>query len=159
MSHDQHQLQLYIMQGAITKPAPPVTVSMSSATGTHSIEVLPDSSADISAAGLKILFSMVHHMDNVLSSNIAPKTVNDLSMTPLGRVPVTIQLGQAQYEDKLHIYSSISGALFSWRAAKALRILPSCYFQQIPLGQSSVPLKQLAQVLQPTSPPTQQIDQ
>ena len=34
---------------------------------------------------------------------LPPKTVNGLSTTPLGRVPVTIQLGQAQYEDGLHI--------------------------------------------------------
>jgi len=90
---------------------------------------------------------------------LSPKTVNGLSMTPLGRVPVTIQLGQAQYEDELHIYPGISGTLLSWRAAKALRILPPCYPHQMPQGQSSVPQKQLAQVQQPESLPAQRVDQ
>ena len=80
------------MQEAITKPAPTVTVDISSTTGTYPIEVLPDSRVDISAAGLEVLSSMGHHVDNILTSNITPKTVNGLSMKPLGKVPVTIQL-------------------------------------------------------------------
>jgi len=159
VSHDQHQLQLYTMQEAITEPAPTVTVDISSMTGTHSIEVLPDSGADISAAGPEVLAKMGHHKDNILTSNITPRTVNGLSMTPLGRVPVTMQLGQVKYEDNLHIYPGISGALLSWRAAKALRILPSCYPLPIPMGQPSAPLNQLAKLQHPGNPPSQQISQ
>jgi len=81
------------MQEAITEPAPRVTVSILSTTGTHQVEVLPDSGADISAAGQQVFSSMGHHIDNILTSNITPKTVNGLSMTPLGRILVTIRLG------------------------------------------------------------------
>jgi len=90
VSHNQHQLQLYTMQEAITKPAPTITVDISSTTGTYPIEELPDSGADISAAGPEVFSSMGHHLDSILISNIIPKTVNGLSMKPLGRVPVTI---------------------------------------------------------------------
>ena len=102
---------------------------------------------------------MGHLVDNILTSNITPKTINELSMKPLGKVPVTIQLGQAKYADDLHIYPGISGALLSWRTAKALRILPSCYPLPTPLEQSSEPQTPLAQVWQPGSPITQRIDQ
>ena len=68
------------MQEAITKPVQTVTVNILSTTGTHSIEVLPDTGADVSAAGPELLSSMGHHMDNVLSSYITPKTVNGFSV-------------------------------------------------------------------------------
>ena len=74
------------------------------------MEVLPDSGADISKAGQQVLSSIGHHIDHILTSKITPKTVNGLSMTPLGRIPVTIRLGQATYEDDIHIYPGIAGA-------------------------------------------------
>jgi len=120
------------MQEAITEPAPRVTVSISSTTGTHQVEVLQDSGADISAAGQQLLSSMGHHIDNILTSNVTLKTVNGLSMTPLGRIPVIIRLRQATYEDNIHIYPGIAGALLPWQVARALRILPPCYPQPIP---------------------------
>ena len=48
-------------------------------------------------------------------------------MTPLGKVPVAIQLGNAVYKDDLHIYPGVSGALISWKAAKGLGILHPQY--------------------------------
>jgi len=48
VGHDQYQLQSYMMQETITKLALTVTVDISSTTGMHSIEVPPDSGADIS---------------------------------------------------------------------------------------------------------------
>ena len=48
-------------------------------------------------------------------------------MTPLGRIPVTIQLGEAVNKDNLHIYLGVSGALISWKAAKGLSILHPHY--------------------------------
>ena len=119
------------MQEGITEPAPTVKVSILSPTGQHFIDVLPDSGADICAAGQEVLSAMGHHMDNILPSHITPKTVNGLNMTPLGRVPVTISLGQARYDDDIHIYPGIAEALLSWKATRGLGILPPCYPQPI----------------------------
>jgi len=71
-------------------------------------------------------------IDNILPSHIAPKTVNGLSMTPLGKVPIAISLGQARYGDDLHIYLGIAGALLSWKVARDLGIWPPHYPQPIP---------------------------
>ena len=38
-----------------------------------------------------------------------------------------LQLGVHEYDDELHIYPNISGALLSWKACKGLRILPDHY--------------------------------
>ena len=106
-----------------TEPAPTIVLQVTSSTGTHHLDVLPDSGADISAAGQKVLKILGQHVDNILPSDINPRTVNGLSMTPLGRLPVTITLGTKTYQDDLHIYPGVSGALISWKAAKGLGII------------------------------------
>ena len=126
LSQQQH-LQLYRVQEAATEPAPTIVLQVTSSTGTHHLDVLPDSGADISAAGQKVLEILGQHVDNILPSDIYPRTVNGLNMTPLGRLPVTITLGTKTYQDDLHIYPGVAGALISWKAAKGLGILPPSY--------------------------------
>ena len=48
-------------------------------------------------------------------------------MFPLGRLPVTFRLGGTEYSDDLHIYPKIHGTILSWKACKALHILPPSY--------------------------------
>ena len=67
------------------------------------------------------------HIDNIIPSGISLRTANGLRMTSLGKVPITIKLGEASYHDDLHIYPGVSGALISWKAAKHLGILPASY--------------------------------
>ena len=114
-----------------------IVLQVTSSTGTHHLDVLPDSGADISAAGQKVLEILGQHVDNILPSDINPRTVNGLSITPLGRLPVTITLGTKTYQDDLHIYPGVSGALISWKAAKGLGILPPRYpYPHSPQGHS-----------------------
>ena len=87
-----------------------------------SLDVLSDSGADISATGQDVLTILGQHIDNIVPSSISPRTVNGLSMTLLGKVPVTIQLGKAMYKDDLHVHPGVSGAL-SWKTAKGLGML------------------------------------
>ena len=123
----QQYLQLYKVQETTMEPAPTITVQISSSTGTRYLEVLPDSGADISAAGQEVLELLGQHIDNILPSGINPRTVNGTSMIPLGKVPVTIKLGKTTYKDDLHIYPGVSGVLISWKAAKGLGILSASY--------------------------------
>ena len=128
--HSQaNHLQLYKVDDTATEPAPTITVRVSSPAGFHYIDVLPDSGADISAAGQEMLQTLGHHTANILPSNISPRTVNGSSMVPLGKIPITIQLGALKYKDELHIYPGVTGALISWKAAKGLGILPPYYPQ------------------------------
>ena len=121
------------------EPAPTVLVHISSLNGNSTVPVLPDSGADVSVAGPAVLNSLNEHPDNLLSSNIIPRAVNGTTMTPLGKLPVTISLGTAVYTDELHIYPQVSGALLSWKAAKGLNILPANYPNPLTLGSSSLP--------------------
>ena len=116
---------------ACTDTAPLIDIKVSSLNGSTTFKVLPDSGADISAAGKDILLHLNEHTDNLLSSDIIPRAVNGTQMHPLGKLPVKLQLGDKEYTDDFHIYPSIQGALISWKACKQLKILPECYPQPI----------------------------
>ena len=116
-------LQLYNVNDTATESAPTITVCVSSSTSSHYIDVLPDSGADISAAGQEMLHALGHHIDNSLPSTISPRIVNGSSMAALGKIPITTQLGTTRYKDELHIYPGVSSALILWKAAKGLAIM------------------------------------
>ena len=89
---------------------------------------MPDSGADISAAGQDVMRYLGHYIkSNLVPSRITPKTVNGSQMTLVGKIPIIIQLKDQQYKDDIHIYPGILGALISWKAAKELGILPPHY--------------------------------
>ena len=48
-------------------------------------------------------------------------------MKPVGKIPVIISLQGRTYRDDIHIFSRVSGALISWKAAKELGLLPPQY--------------------------------
>lgn len=65
--------------------------------------------------------------NNLLPSKIIPRAVNGTRMRPIGKITLTLQLGDSMYTDDVHIYPNVSGMLISWKAAKSLGILPQCY--------------------------------
>ena len=132
--HDEAEpFQLYNVGDSKAEPAPTIVVQISSSTGTKEVKVLPDSGADISAAGQDVMKHLGQHMNNLLPSKICPRTVNGSHMRPLGKIPITIQLRDRRYEDEMHIYPGVSGALISWRAAIGLGILPPHYPYPLPV--------------------------
>ena len=110
-----------------TDPAPNVSVNITSSNGSTLTKALPDSGADISAAGRGILRLINEKISNLLPSNIIPKVANGATMHPLGKIPVTFKLKNREYTDDLHIYPSVHGILMSWQVCKGLGILPHCY--------------------------------
>ena len=119
-----NHFQLYDIKNDEAEAAPIIMVKVTSSTNT---KPLPDSGADISAAGQEVLYHLGHHVDNFLSSGISPRAVNGTTVTPLGKIPVTLQLSRRSCKDDLHIYPRVSGALMSWRTARELAILPANY--------------------------------
>ena len=126
------------------------------------MEVLPDSGADISAAGTKALCNLAgtkalcnlnEHVDNLLPPSIVPRSANGTQMHPIGRLPVTFNLENRTYQADLHIFTGVNGIIMSWKACKALRILPPCYPQLPPQTQPSV------KALPPHSNTTSLVDQ
>ena len=61
-----------IRQVTATDPAPTIPMHITSANGSHYARVLPDSGADISAAGLQLLQYLNEHVNNLLPSRITP---------------------------------------------------------------------------------------
>ena len=110
-----------------TDPAPKITINITSLNGSTSVAVLPDSGADISAAGEAILHHLNEHVDNLHPSTIVPKAANGTEMRPMGKLPVSLKLGSKEFTDELHIYPDVCGVLISWKACKNLGILPDCY--------------------------------
>ncbi len=113
-------------------PAPLIKVNITSTNGSCDIEVLPDSGADISASGKGILTHLNEKIEFLNPSDVFPKTVNGAQMSPLGKLPVTVRLGNHTYLEDIHIYPNVRGTLLSWKACKALQILPSHYPNPIP---------------------------
>ena len=118
------------------EPAPTIRVHVASLNGNTTIPVLPDSGADISVAGPSMLEKLNEHPDNLLPSNVRPRAVNGNTMTPIGKLPVTISLGRVTYSDEVHIYLQVRNTLLSWKTAKGLRILSPSYPHPMP---SSLP--------------------
>ena len=109
-------------------PAPTVNMQVSTCHGEVSFNILPDSGADISAAGPQFVLALGEHVDNLAPSNLCPRAVNGSILHPLGKLPhVTFCVNGKSTHDDVHIYDSIKGALVSWATAKQLGILLEYY--------------------------------
>ena len=62
--------------------APTINIHVSSLNGCASLNILPDSGADISVAGPSTLTQLHEHPDNLLPSGLTPRAVNGTSMHP-----------------------------------------------------------------------------
>ena len=109
------------------KPAPTIQAHFSTPNGSAELTALPDSGADLSVAGPSIITALGDHISNLLPSRIAPRTVSGHKLSPLGRLPVRISIGNSTIKDDIHIYSQVDGILLSWRTCIGLNILPQHY--------------------------------
>ena len=108
-------------------PAPTVLLHARALNGEADIDVLPDSGANICAAGTQFLAKLGEDKDNLDPSDIKPQAVNGVTMKPLGCLSVTFSTSGRSSEEVVHIYPGIKGALISWKAAIRLGFLPECY--------------------------------
>ena len=130
-------------------------ILVTSANGSCELQSLPDSGADISAAGKETLQTLNEHVNSLIPSRVIPKAANGMKMYPLGKIPVKIQLGCYEHSEELHIYPNISGTLLSWKAYKSLGILRDCYPNPItPKQQSINQITEHTKTLSILEPPT-----
>ena len=66
---------------------------MKALNGQATVQVLPDSGADISAAGIDFLTHFNEHVDNLLPSTVRPRAVNGNHLSPLGCLKAVITVG------------------------------------------------------------------
>jgi len=93
-----------ITQITSTDLAPTIKVHLQSANGACDTWVLPDSGANISAAGLQLLKMLQEHTLNLLPSEISPRTADGHIMEPIGKLPVIFHLHGRQHKEDMHIY-------------------------------------------------------
>jgi len=102
----ENQLSLpHINHVTTDDAAPTIHIYVTSLNGSCDIEMLPDFSADISAAaGREFLMCLAEHVDKLPLSGIMPQAVNGATtITLLEKLPVTLCLGNKQIQDEVHI--------------------------------------------------------
>ena len=113
--------------------APTVNVVVTGLNGSKSLEALPDSGADLTAADVNILPMLGEDVENLLKPSCGEtSSVDGSSLREIGQLPVSITLGETTVEDTIHVFPSIPGGLLvSWKTAQDLQILPESYPAQI----------------------------
>ena len=74
-------------------PAPTVPVLIETRNGRGTIDVLPDSGADICAAGFNFLYKIGESEKNLSESLISPRAVNGTKLQPVGFLRAKVYLG------------------------------------------------------------------
>ena len=125
-----------------SKPAPKIQLTVTSLNGKASLPVLPDSGADICAAGIDFLQALGESPDNLATSDTIPKTVSGHLIHPLGKLPnVKFEVeGRSAIQDVL-IFQEVTGALISWSVAQKLDILPRHYPEPPPRQEAQQQVK------------------
>ena len=126
-----------LRQVTTAEPAPTIKIRIMTTNGSTIISVLPDSGADISAAEPQLLTLLDEHPLNLLPSLVSPHTASGHKMTPIGKLPTTLSLQDRQHCEDMHIFQEVSGVMISWKACKALGILPPSYptpFSTVPIS-------------------------
>ena len=137
--NDPHPPQLQtIRQVTAAETAPTIGIRILTVNGSCDTLALPDSGADISAAGPQLLKLLNEHTLNLLPSKVTPKTANGHKMQPLGKLPITFQLCGRDHREDMHIYPGVSGVIMSWKTAKGLNILPEHYPDPVAITHTAV---------------------
>ena len=130
--NDLPLIQLSELPGKSIVPVPTISMHIYTCNGQASFDILPDSGADISAAGPQFVQALGECMDNLAESSVTPKEVNGSILEPVEKIPnVAFSTNGRTVHDDVHTYASVTGTLISWATAKELNILPTCYPQPI----------------------------
>ena len=115
-----------------TTPAPKLKMQITGARKSIQWAVLPDSGADISAAGPGLLKALGESPRRLQASTIRTTTVSGQHMETLGMLKIKLKAGDKEIDEEIHIFKGVKGALISWSTAKRLGILHKCYPNPIP---------------------------
>ena len=107
--------------------APTIDVTLESANGQAELSVLPDSGADISAAGPELLEALGTNVQNLLPTDVSPKVANGRPMKALGAIPGRIRLHERTVTTTIYIFKQVTGVLLLWKESRNLGILPASY--------------------------------
>ena len=120
-----------VIASAQSTSAPTVQAAISTLNGTCTTVALPDTGADICAAGITILESLGESVSNLLPPNDHPKSADGLPMKCIGRLPVTVAVGNQSISCILHILENLPNVLLSWDTTRDLALIHSEYPAQL----------------------------
>ena len=118
---------------SIIRRAPTISATITSLNGSATLNALPDTGADITAADVKVLKLLREDINNLLPPVSGPtSSVDGSPLKSLGQLPLSISFGEITANETVQIFPSIQGyMLISWRAAQRLHILSENYPSQI----------------------------
>ena len=82
-----HDLPLVQLSNTTLAHAPTIKMHVATCHGQADIHVLPDSGADICAAGPQFVTALGEYLDNLAHSDVTPRAVNGTTLQPLGMIP------------------------------------------------------------------------
>lgn len=101
-------------------PAPTVCIQVTTSNGQANIDILPDSGADICAAGPDFVHSLGEHIDNLAKSDVTPRAVNGSLMHPVGKIPmVHFHINGRKTHDDVHIYPILN---LLWHCTRSMHL-------------------------------------
>ena len=100
------------------------------------ITALPDSGADISIAGPKLLSQLRIPAKSLKKPEVQIFACNGTKTNCTGYITVQFRLGKIKVWDKVYICSDEDGLLLSWYTSKGLHILPKDYPHQTTMSRS-----------------------
>ena len=88
--------------------APTISATITSLNGSATLNVLPDTGADITAADLKVLKLLGEDINNLLPPVSGPTSSADGSpLKSLGQLPISISFGEITVNETVQIFPSI----------------------------------------------------
>ena len=89
--------------------------------------VMPKCSQTQGPTGEHILAHLNKHRNNLLPSEFTVHVANGQKMNFIGKMCIQFRLADNKHKEGMYIFPKLSGVILSWKAAKALRILPQHY--------------------------------
>ena len=115
-----------------TTHAPTVDVLVTSATGqTVQVKAIPDTGADISAAGPGFIDLLNGSLEELAPTTERPESADGSPMRVLGSISVTLTIGEHSVQTPVLIVDRLKGLLLSWETTRHLALIPTDFPKQI----------------------------
>ena len=115
-----------------TTHTPIVDVLVTSATGqTAQVQAIPDTSADVSAAGPGFIDLVSGSLEELTPTTERSESVDRSPMHVLGYVSVTLTIGEHSVQTPVMIVDRLKGFLLSWETTLDLALMPADFPKQI----------------------------
>ncbi|KAF0312792.1 hypothetical protein FJT64_016549 [Amphibalanus amphitrite] len=115
------------VNGVQHRSAPTVAVDVFG-TRRGKLRALPDTGADISLAGPE--FAETFGRGRMTPSTVRPMVVDGRSCDSIGKVEVTIRMGDIEVNEQVHIIPGVKRLILSWKTTQRLGIIPEGYPEQ-----------------------------